>query len=100
MTIVVVADMLGTQLLDGDPEPAPCVVSAPAQPHPRNNVSIGDDPRNLPDFAVFKDVDAPWCPEMVVIPSGTFLMGALSNEKGRVDVEPRPSAGDAGWLVE
>ncbi|MDG4602305.1 MAG: formylglycine-generating enzyme family protein [Defluviicoccus sp.] len=30
----------------------------------------------LKDFEVFRDIDAPWCPEMVVIPSGTFLMGS------------------------
>jgi hypothetical protein len=29
------------------------------------------DPRELPDFAVFRDIDAPWCPEMVVIPPGS-----------------------------
>ena len=45
-------------------------------------VHVGVDPRNLPDRAVFKDVDAPWCPEMVVIPAGTFLMGS-PEEEGR-----------------
>ena len=40
-------------------------------PEPKNGVYIGVDPLTLPDRAVFKDVDAPWCPEMVVIPAGT-----------------------------
>ena len=32
---------------------------------------------------VFRDIDAPWCPEMVVIPPGEFMMGSPKNEKGR-----------------
>lgn len=41
--------------------------------------------RHLPDLAPF--VDAPWCPEMVVIPAGTFLMGSPLGEKDRSDAE-------------
>ncbi len=33
---------------------------------------------------VFRDIDEPWCPEMVKIPAGTFLMGSPKDEKGRV----------------
>jgi formylglycine-generating enzyme required for sulfatase activity len=40
-----------------------------------------------PDGHVFKDVEAPWCPEMVVIPAGGFLMGSPEGEKGRVYFE-------------
>ena len=29
---------------------------------------------------VFRDVDAPWCPEMIVIPPGAFLMGSPESE--------------------
>lgn len=32
------------------------------------------------DLAVFKDVDAPWCPEMVVIPAGSFRMGSTATD--------------------
>ena len=32
---------------------------------------------------VFRDIDAPWCPEMVVIPDGRFLMGSPESEEGR-----------------
>ncbi|TVR96421.1 MAG: formylglycine-generating enzyme family protein [Rhodospirillales bacterium] len=40
-----------------------------------------------PPGTVFRDVDAPWCPEMVVVPAGTFLMGSPDNEEGRSDDE-------------
>jgi len=35
------------------------------------------------DFAVFRDGDAPWCPEMVALPAGEFLMGSPNTEEGR-----------------
>ena len=31
----------------------------------------------------FRDMDAPWCPEMVVIPAGDFMMGSPETEAGR-----------------
>ena len=37
---------------------------------------------------VFRDIDETWCPEMVRIPAGLFLMGSPANEKGR-----RPNEG-------
>ena len=33
------------------------------------------------DFAVFRDIDAPWCPEMVALPAGDFFMGSLESER-------------------
>jgi formylglycine-generating enzyme required for sulfatase activity len=36
-----------------------------------------------PDFTVFRDVDVPWCPEMVALPAGEFLMGSPEDEEGR-----------------
>ncbi len=36
---------------------------------------------------VFRDVEAPWCPEMVVIPAGSFTMGSPSDELRRYDDE-------------
>ena len=32
---------------------------------------------------VFRDLDAPWCPEMVVVPPGRFVMGSPESEEGR-----------------
>ena len=54
---------------------------------PKDGIYIGVNPRELPDFAVFRDVDAPWCPEMVVIPAGQLLMGSPPDELGRYDNE-------------
>ena len=36
---------------------------------------------------VFRDIDEPWCPEMVKIPAGTFMMGSPEDEKGRFSNE-------------
>ena len=33
--------------------------------------------------AVFRDIDASWCPELVVIPQGEFMMGSTEAEKER-----------------
>lgn len=36
-----------------------------------------------PAASVYRDIDAPWCPEMVVIPAGSFMMGSPASEAGR-----------------
>jgi formylglycine-generating enzyme required for sulfatase activity len=36
---------------------------------------------------VFRDIEAPWCPEMVVIPAGQFLMGSPLDEPERLEAE-------------
>jgi formylglycine-generating enzyme required for sulfatase activity len=43
--------------------------------HKRRN-DPGAAPQKLPDLAVFRDVDAPWCPELVIVPAGEFMMGS------------------------
>ena len=44
-------------------------------------------PAPWPDLKVFRDVDEPWCPEMVVIPAGEFLMGSPEDEPERYSWE-------------
>lgn len=34
-------------------------------------------------FETFKDINAPWCPEMVLLPAGSFMMGSPASEKVR-----------------
>jgi formylglycine-generating enzyme required for sulfatase activity len=34
------------------------------------------DKHAIADFAVFRDLGEPWCPEMVALPKGSFLMGS------------------------
>ncbi|MBX3517975.1 MAG: SUMF1/EgtB/PvdO family nonheme iron enzyme [Rhodospirillales bacterium] len=65
-----------------------------ARPHPAPLPQAGEGGtrgsgrvRAFKDLEVFRDIDAPWCPEMVVIPSGTFLMGSPPDEEGRYDNE-------------
>ena len=36
-----------------------------------------------PASSVFRDIDAPWCPEMMVIPPGEFITGSTEAEKER-----------------
>ena len=36
---------------------------------------------------VFRDCDGTWCPEMVVVPAGSFMMGSPSGEAGRYSNE-------------
>ena len=46
---------------------------------------------------VFRDVDEPWCPELVVIPSGSFTMGSPESEvEPRRDFRGSAPAGDVG----
>lgn len=75
----IVAAMARTTATPPPPPPPPPPPDPPrAPPRPR--------PRLVPGRA-FRDIDAPWCPEMVVIPAGKFLMGSPDKEEGRGDDE-------------
>src|SRR3954447_15477093 len=61
------------------PPPAPQPIRPPEPPPPA-------DPLLTPG-TIFRDIDAPWCPEMVTLPTGSFVMGSAANEEGRSDYE-------------
>lgn len=46
---------------------------------------VSSEPNSLPDFALFKDCET--CPEMIVIPSGSFVMGSPKDEVGHMHEE-------------
>lgn len=48
---------------------------------PETGVSVGVVPGTLPDLAVFRDRQASWCPRMVVLPKGEFLMGSPDSDQ-------------------
>lgn len=52
--------------------------------------STAVSPHTIGDFDVFRDVAALWCPEMVTLPSGTFLMGSPESDRdGYSDERPQ-----------
>jgi formylglycine-generating enzyme required for sulfatase activity len=59
-------------------------VSQRPQPSPAN-------PKPAPSLwtpgTIFRSIDQPWCPEMVVIPAGSFLMGSPAGEAQQRDWE-------------
>jgi formylglycine-generating enzyme required for sulfatase activity len=48
----------------------------------RARAQLAEAPAPRP-LTIFRDVDAPWCPEMVAIPAGRFTMGSPPDEEGR-----------------
>lgn len=62
-----------------DPEPPPPPSqSQPPPPRPQRRLVLG---------RAFRDVEEPWCPEMVVIPAGSFHMGSPEDEQERRPTE-------------
>jgi formylglycine-generating enzyme required for sulfatase activity len=62
------------------PAPAASFVDARTTPS-STRAPLVTNPASLPDFALFRECEG--CPEMVVIPAGTFLMGSPASEPGR-----------------
>lgn len=51
---------------------------------PTKSTTSPSQPVRMPETgAVFRDVTAPWCPELVLIPPGTFQMGSPEGEEER-----------------
>ena len=60
-------------------KPSPKLKTVAAQvPEPEPSSAPAIEP-----FQIIRDIDAPWCPEMILIPKGTFLMGSPENEAER-----------------
>lgn len=66
--------------LDRELSPIPNRAGALPTPSPRS------PPVRRPGD-IFRDVDEPWCPELVVIPPGSFTMGSPATEEGRYEDE-------------
>lgn len=72
------------------PEPAPAPVVTPApepkqEPEPQVEPVVGVYPEPRKPGDTFKDCDV--CPEMVVVPKGSFMMGSPEYEANRADNE-------------
>jgi formylglycine-generating enzyme required for sulfatase activity len=63
------------------PPPATRVTAAssPEPQHAQEPSKPATSPRT--PGTVFRDIDEPWCPEMVVIPPGEFMMGSTEAER-------------------
>jgi hypothetical protein len=58
--------------------------------------------KSFEPLSVFRDIDAQWCPEMVVMPIGSFFMGATEAERRWAidrDTHADVSSGGASWCI-
>ncbi len=87
-------DELAADIVAAMTRSASAAISAPPLAPAPQRVSLDPlalslPPRGCTPGTIFRDFDAPWCPEMVVIPAGSFVMGAPASEEGSED-EERP----------
>ncbi|MEP5658658.1 MAG: SUMF1/EgtB/PvdO family nonheme iron enzyme [Hyphomicrobiales bacterium] len=68
---------------------APQQVATALEKDPEGRITSWSNPDDLPDLAVLREKfsDGTFAPEMIVIPTGTFLMGSPSTEEGRSENE-------------
>ena len=90
-----------TPALTGPPGEHPAIVAAPVRSEPpipapsierssppaARSVSTGWTIERLPSGSVFRDVDEVWCPELVLLPQGEFMMGASGDDPDASDFE-------------
>ncbi len=75
----------------------PLIVVDARSARSRDRAPIVRDPARLPDLAAFRECDG--CPEMVIIPAGTFAMGSPAVEAGRREDEDN-TVGPGGAPVQ
>ena len=69
------------------PRPSPALPPTPAETTTRSPEAAHGSPRA---GTVFRDIDEPWCPEMVEVPAGHFMMGSPeSDEQARDSEKPQ-----------
>lgn len=69
-------------------------------PTPQEQVPSGVDPTTLADCRIFRDLDAPWSPVLVVMPAGEFRMGAPKSDLDRYrDRDDEPGEEEPQHLV-
>ncbi|MEM9059150.1 MAG: SUMF1/EgtB/PvdO family nonheme iron enzyme [Pseudomonadota bacterium] len=66
--------------------PAPRVLKAAEAAAPYIETTEPEAPAPPAFGTIFRDIDEPWCPEMVVIPAGTFMMGSTEAETTKFGV--------------
>jgi formylglycine-generating enzyme required for sulfatase activity len=78
----------GVPAIAEQPKPSATVSPPPVssntpliEPASERRVQVAVDATGLQDLAVFKDIDAPWCPEMVILPAGEFMMGSADADQ-------------------
>lgn len=68
------------------PTPPPRITSLDARTTPSSiRAPLVSNPANLPDYALFRECDG--CPEMVVMPAGSFTMGSPATDARRASAE-------------
>ncbi|MEL7469717.1 MAG: SUMF1/EgtB/PvdO family nonheme iron enzyme [Pseudomonadota bacterium] len=82
----VVARRLVTALAEVLDRDDPTIPKAAETPAPYVAKPEPEKPALPEPGTIFRDVQEPWCPEMVVIPTGTFLMGSTDAEAKKCDV--------------
>jgi len=70
-----------------EPEPEPEPEPGP-EPEDEWWPSMGpEEPEPRPPPRIFRDVDEPWCPELVEIPPGSFFMGSSDDDDLAYEIE-------------
>lgn len=72
---------------NGKPEPSKKPAHKLKTVPPQPKLAPAPSSQQMIPFEVFKEIDAPWCPEMVMLPAGSFIMGSPEGEKDRSDNE-------------